>query len=125
MKNPVAESVDMYIETAEPEAKTTLVALRSIMQSAAPEAEEGISWGVPFYKYHGMLGGFSVFKKHATIGLAFELTPKAREELEAKGYKTGSKTVQVRFDQDVSNAVLSKIIKAKALANKAAASQAE
>lgn len=34
-----------------------------------PKAEEGISWGVPFYKYHGALAEFAAFKNHLALAL--------------------------------------------------------
>lgn len=87
--------------------------LRKIIKSTVPEAEESISWGVPFYKYHGLLGGFAAFKNHIDFGLAFTLDDKIRETLAEKGYKTGKKTVQIRFDQKVPSGVIKQILKAK------------
>lgn len=52
MRNYIAKSVDEYIESSPPESRPTLVELRSIIKSTVPKAEEGISWGVPFYKFH-------------------------------------------------------------------------
>lgn len=119
MRNYTAKTVDEYIASAAPEARPTLEELRKVVTSTVPEAEEGISWGVPFYKYHGLLGGYSVFTSHVSFGLAFVLDSKIRETLEAKGYKTGSKTVQIRFDQKVPTAVIKQILKAKAKENEA------
>lgn len=119
MRNYSAEDVDSYIASSEPEARPTLQALRKIIKSTIPKAEESISWGVPFYKYHGLLAGFAVFKSHVSFGLAFVLDSKDREELAEKGYTTGKKTVQIKFDQKVPTAVIKKILKAKAKMNEA------
>ena len=118
MRNYIAENVDSYIASAEPEARPTLTRLRELVKSTVPEAEESISWGVPFYKYYGLLAGFSVFAHHASFGLAFALDDKIRETLEAKGYKAGSKTVQIRFDQEVPDAEIRQILEMKANINK-------
>jgi uncharacterized protein YdhG (YjbR/CyaY superfamily) len=117
MRNYSAKTVDSYIASAEPEARPTLEELRKLVKSTIPKAEEGISWGVPFYKYHGLLGGFSVFTNHASFGLAFALDDEIRKKLEEKGYKTGSKTVQIRFDQKVPATEIRQILKAKAKLN--------
>ncbi|OPZ23994.1 MAG: hypothetical protein BWZ03_00326 [bacterium ADurb.BinA186] len=117
MRDYKAKGVDAYIAASPEESRDTLMSLRKIIKSTVPEAKESISWGVPFYKYHGLLGGFSVFKKHATFGLAFALDEKIRDKLEAKGYKTGSKTVQIRFDQAVPAEEIKQILLAKAKIN--------
>ncbi|MBC7868686.1 DUF1801 domain-containing protein [Candidatus Saccharibacteria bacterium] len=119
MRNYSAEDVDSYIASSEPEARPTLEDLRKIIKSTIPQAEESISWGVPFYKYHGLLGGFAVFKNHVSFGLAFVLESKDREELAEKGYTTGKKTVQIKFDQPVPTTAIRQILKAKAKTNEA------
>jgi uncharacterized protein YdhG (YjbR/CyaY superfamily) len=117
MRNYKAENVDSYIASAEPQARPTLEELRRIVKSTVPDAEESISWGVPFYKHHGLLGGFSVFTNHASFGLAFALGDEIRKKLEEKGYKTGSKTVQIRFNQKVPVTEIKQILRTKAKQN--------
>lgn len=119
MRNYSAEDVDVYIASSEPAARRTMEELRKLIKSTVPDAEEGISWGVPFYKYHGLLGGFSVFKNHVTFGLAFVLDGNICNELEQKGYKTGKKTVQIRFDQKLPTAEIKQLLLAKAKENEA------
>lgn len=119
MRNYSAKDVDSYIAISSEVARPHLKELRKIIKSTIPEAEEKIAWGVPFYKYHGLLGGFSVFKNHVTFGLAFVFESKDREILGKKGYVTGKKTVQIRFDQKVPTEEIKKILKAKAKENEA------
>lgn len=119
MRNYSAKNVDAYIAESAPEARPTMEALRKIIKAAVPQAEEGISWGVPFYKYHGLLGGFAVFKSHVSFGLAFTFDKKDRAVLEKMGYPTGSKTVQIGFDQKIPATVIRQILKAKAKLNEA------
>lgn len=117
MRNYRAKDVDSYIASSAPESRPTLKELRKIIKSTIPKAEEKISWGVPFYKYHGLLGGFAVFKNHVSFGLAFVLKNKDRKMLLEKGYKTGKKTIQIKFDQKVPVAAIKQILKAKAKSN--------
>ena len=119
MRNYKAKDVGEYISNSEPESRPTLKEIRKIIKSTVPKAEEGISWGVPFYKYHGLLAGFAVFKNHVSFGLAFAFQNDIRKMLEEKGYTTGSKTVQIRFDQKVPTAEIKQILKAKAKMNEA------
>ncbi len=117
MRNYKAVNVDTYIAGAPVSAQKTLKEIRKIIKSTVPQAEEGISWGVPFYKYYGLLGGFAVFKNHASFGLAFTLDKKIRSLLEKKGYVTGSKTIQIRFDQKAPTEEIRQILKTKAKIN--------
>lgn len=119
MRNYSAKNVDEYIANAPKEAQPKLRELRAVIKSAAPKAEEGISWGMPFYKYHGLLAGFAAFKNHVGFGFAAVLQSKDRKMLEKKGYTTGKKTIQIRFDQKVPATAIKQILKAKSKMNEA------
>lgn len=117
MRNYIAENVDEYIATAPKEAQPKLNEIRTVIKSAVPKAEESISWGVPFYKYYGLLAGFSTFKNHISFGLAFVLDSKDREMLEEKGYVTGKKIIQIKFGQRVPATKIRQILKLRAKLN--------
>ena len=119
MKNYSAANVEDYIASMTPEAQPHLRQLQKIVKAALPKVEEQISYGMPYYRYFGLLGGFMAFKSYVSYGWCDSLEPKVREELEKKGYKTGGKTVQINFDQPVPAEEISKIVKAKAKLNKA------
>jgi len=119
MKNYSAKDVDAYIASSEKEAQAKLKEIRKLIKSTIPKAEEGISWGMPFYKYYGVLAGFAAFKNHVSFGLVTVLQDKERDMLEKKGYKTGKKTIQIRFDQKLPTTVIKQILKAKAKMNEA------
>lgn len=120
MKKSKLEDVDSYIANSEEEARPILEELRKIIKSTVPNVEEKISWGVPFYRYHGALGGYAVYKNHVSYGSGgSDLQGKDRETLEKEGYKTGKKTIQIKFDQRVPATVIEKIIKEQAKMNEA------
>jgi uncharacterized protein len=114
-----SNDVDDYIANSAAEARPVLKELREIVKSTIPDAEEGISWGVPFYRYHGLLTGFSALKDHALFGLVEALQGKVRKTLEKKGYTTGKKTIQIRFGQKAPSAEIKRIVKARAKMNAA------
>ncbi len=60
-------SVDEYIATAPKYAQVRLSEIRTIVRKAAPAAVEGISYNMPFYKFHGPLAGFAAFKGHISL----------------------------------------------------------
>ncbi len=92
--------VDAYISSAGVDARPILEELRRIIKSLFPEAEERISWGVPFYWYRGPLCGYAAFKTHVSFGCDV-IPQRVRARLEGKGYRVGKKTVRIRLDQRV------------------------
>ena len=122
MATAKARDVDAYIAGANPDARPHLEAIRKIITSTVPGVEESISYGVPFYKFHGQLAGFAVYKNHVSFGVsAGVLQPRERDALEEKGYKTGVRTVQIRFDQKVPTATIRQVLKGQARINRARA----
>ncbi|HUC96311.1 MAG TPA: DUF1801 domain-containing protein [Candidatus Saccharimonadales bacterium] len=112
MKNYSAKDVDEYIASSGVETHPKLEELRKVIKSTIPKIEEGISWGVPFYKYYGILAGIAAHTNH--VGIWFPTAPLEsidREMLEEKGYKTGKKTIQIKFDQKIPTAEIKQIVK--------------
>jgi len=118
-ENSKPKDVDAYIANSDREARPNLEEPRRIIKSTIPEAEEGISWNVPFYRYHGALAGLAVYKSHVSFGLAAELQSEDRKTLEEKGYTTGKKTIQIKFDQEVPATEIKQILEAQAKTNEA------
>lgn len=108
------DDVDSYIANAPPGARPIFVKLREIIHSVIPEAEEGISYNVPFYKFSGVHVGFAAFKNHATFGIGAEvLQDQNRKKLNEKGYKTGKETIQIKYGQKVPATMIEQLLKAK------------
>ena len=59
--------VDTYLSDVPDADRAALTRLRSVIRSAAPEAEEVISYGIPLYKLNGHLIGFAAFKNHLSL----------------------------------------------------------
>jgi len=75
---PAAKSVDQYIRAAPAETQTVLRRVRAAIREAAPDAEESISYGLPFYSYRGEVGierRLCYFGLHQA-SLGFYLRPK-------------------------------------------------
>src|SRR6266566_1209714 len=69
------------------------VQLRKIIKAAAPKADEGISYKVPYYKYQGALVYFAAFKNH--IGLFVPPPIIEEHKLELKGYETAKAKLEI------------------------------
>ena len=117
MENYKAKSVDEYIAKATKNAQPKLREIRASIKSAVPKAEEGINWGFPLYKYHGVLAHFAEYKQHVALGFGSDLQSKDLKMFEKKGYATGQKRIQIKFDQKVPITEIKQILKAQAKMN--------
>jgi len=64
MGNQAPESIDRYIEGFPPEVQERLRALREAIRSAAPDAIERISWGMPTFRQRVNIAHFAAHKHH-------------------------------------------------------------
>lgn len=60
----VFKSIDEYILQFSPEVQEVLQALRNVIKTSAPDAEEKMSWQMPTFVLHGNLVHFAAYKKH-------------------------------------------------------------
>lgn len=122
MTNYSVKNVDEFILAARKEAQPHLREIRTAVKSALPKAEEKIGYGKPYYKYHGWIVGFDVYTNHIGFEIYYgRLQSDDRAKLKEKGYKTGNKTFQIRYDQKVPTTMIKKISKAQAKLNEAKA----
>lgn len=115
MTNYSVNNVDEFISAAPKVAHLHLKEIRAAVTSAIPKAEEKIGYGKPYYKTSRWVVGYDVYTHHVTFEVwDGQLSSDIRTMLEDKGYKTGSKTFQIRYDQKVPTAIIKKISKAQA-----------
>lgn len=67
MKDTSILSVKDYIKKLPKELRSEFENLRSIILKHAPDAEEGMSYGMPSLKYHGMLIYYACHTHHFAI----------------------------------------------------------
>jgi uncharacterized protein YdhG (YjbR/CyaY superfamily) len=96
-KSAAYTTVDEYIEAFAADVKLRLLQIRKLIKSTVPESEEYISYGMPSYKFHGILVYFSAFKKHIGLFSVPNLHPDFVEKFAP--YKTGRGSVQFPFDK--------------------------
>jgi uncharacterized protein YdhG (YjbR/CyaY superfamily) len=91
-----AREIDQYVDALEEPKRSTLALLRQRILDVIPEAEQGISYGVPAFKVRGKtIAGFAAFKNHLSyLPHSGSVFPQLKEELE--GYSTSSGAL--RFD---------------------------
>lgn len=65
MVTKTANPVEEYLTTLDEPKQSTLRQLRSSILEVIPEAEEGISYGLPAFRIRGkVIAGFAAFKNH-------------------------------------------------------------
>ena len=109
--------VDAYIATAPREAQPLLRRLREVIRSAAPEAEEKISYGMPFYEYHGRLVYFAAHKRHVALYSVAHADHTSAKEL--KEFMTGRSTLRFAIGQPLPLALIRRLILARVKENEA------
>ncbi len=112
----MAESVDLYISRYPPDVQKALERLRKIIKSAAPEAEERISYQMPAYKYHGWLVYFAGFRNHCSFFVAsLALMKKLSRDLAE--YQPKGATIHFTPDKPLPTALVRRIVKLRMAEN--------
>lgn len=117
-KGKAAKSVDEYLANTPEPARATLKHIRAVIRSVVPaETTEVISYGIPMFKYNGMLVGYAAFKKHCSL---FPTGSGVLDpfEKELEGYRTSKGTIQFPPDEPLPDALLKKIVRARVKENR-------
>ena len=110
-----AKNVDEYIAQAPKEVQEKLQELRAVIKDTAPNAEERISYGMPYYEYKGRLVYFQLWKKH--IGF-YVPTPVVEEHInELEGYETTKATIRFPLDEQLPLALIKTLVQARVRKN--------
>jgi uncharacterized protein YdhG (YjbR/CyaY superfamily) len=104
------KDIDSYIDLQPMKIRSTLENMRKTIKDIAPDAEEVISYGMPAFKYHGMLVGFAAAKNHCGFYPWNGSTVKQFNE-ELKEYKTSPGAIQFPWDRPLPLALIKKIVK--------------
>jgi uncharacterized protein YdhG (YjbR/CyaY superfamily) len=91
-----AQEIDDYLADLDEAKRATLAQLRQTILDVLPEAEQGISYGLPAFKIRGKtVAGFAAFKNHLSyLPHSGSVFLQLKDEL--KGYSTSSGAL--RFD---------------------------
>jgi uncharacterized protein YdhG (YjbR/CyaY superfamily) len=117
-RNPVTKpqvstnSVDEYLSKIPEPARTTLNKIRAVIRSVAPpEATEGISYGIPTFKYKGMLASFAAFSDHCSLFPGAGPTIEFKNEL--KNFQTSKGTIRFAPNKPLPATLLKRLVKAR------------
>jgi len=110
------KTVDEYLERIPEPARTTLKKVRAVIRSVAPpEATESISYGIPTFKYKGMLASFAAFSGHCSLFPGAGPTIEFKNEL--KNFQTSKGTIRFAPDKPLPTTLLKKLVKSRIAEN--------
>jgi uncharacterized protein YdhG (YjbR/CyaY superfamily) len=106
---PAPTNIDKYIAGFPAEIRERLEQMRHTILSTAPAAEEVISYGIPAFRWNGLLVWFAGFKNH--IGFYPRVSAMIRFEKELSKYKTAKGSVQFPHSAPLPMALVVKMVK--------------
>jgi uncharacterized protein YdhG (YjbR/CyaY superfamily) len=105
--------MDDYLEGLPPSQKAALARVRGVVGRVVPEAEEGVSYGMPAFIYAGRpLLACRAAKKHLSI---FPFSPAAIEAVKHRldGFDLAKGTIRFSPDRPVPDDVLVDVVRAR------------
>ena len=86
------EEIDRYLDALAEPKRATLARLRQTILDIIPEAEQGISYGVPAFKVGGKtIAGFAAFKNHLSyLPHSGSVFPQLQDELRDYSLSSGA-----------------------------------
>ena len=114
-----SKDVDEYILQFSPEVQVILQQIRNIISTAAPEAEEIISYRMPAFRFHGILVYFAAFKQH--IGLYPPVSGDHSIEQDILPYAGEKGNLRFPLDRPIPFNLIRRIVKLRLKQNQAKA----
>jgi uncharacterized protein YdhG (YjbR/CyaY superfamily) len=106
------QTVDEYLAPLSGEKRSALEKLRRTIRSAAPNAEECISYGIPAYRLGGrLLVAFGAAANHCAFYPG--ALPVNAHKSELKGYRTSKGTIRFRAGDPLPASLVRKLVKSR------------
>jgi uncharacterized protein YdhG (YjbR/CyaY superfamily) len=113
--------IDALLAGLPEEVRDALESLRRTIAAAAPDAVEGIGYGVPAFKYRGRpLVSFGAAKDHCAFYVQSPAVMDAHRN-ELAGYDTAKGTIRFAPDKPLPKRLVTKLVKARMAETDAAA----
>lgn len=109
------KTVAAYIAAAAPPARSILRQLRKLVRLTIPAAEEKLSYGMPYYSYHGRLAYFAAFHDHCSF-FVMDAGRKALSE-ELAPYLKSKSTMHIPIGGKVPVQLIKRVLRVQAKAN--------
>jgi uncharacterized protein YdhG (YjbR/CyaY superfamily) len=108
-----AAEIDHYLDGLDEPKRATLARLRQTILGLLPEAEQGISYGMPAFKVGGkVIAGFAAFKHHLSyLPHSGSVFPQLADDLE--GYSTSTGALRFDIGHDLPAGLVEKLIEVR------------
>jgi len=113
------QTIDEYLASLPDDKRAALEKLRKAIRTAAPRAEECISYQLPTLRLDGrLLVAFGAAKNHCSFYPMSSATIEAHKD-ELEGYSTSAGTIRFQADKPLPAALVRKLVKARIAENAA------
>jgi uncharacterized protein YdhG (YjbR/CyaY superfamily) len=123
IRTTAAKSIDAYIAASPAAVRPILKKIRMTISTAAPGAEEIISYRMPAFRLNGILVYFAVFKAH--IGLFPPVSGDARLKKALSPYAGPKGNLKFPLDQPVPYALIKRIVRLRVKQDQSGAAAAK
>ena len=105
--------IDDYLAGLEEPKRSTLERVRRSILAAIPEAEEGMSYGVPAFRLNGkVVAGFAAFKHHLSyLPHSGSVFPALRDEVSP--YRTSKGALQFPIDAPLPQHLVERLVQVR------------
>ncbi|MFY9948663.1 MAG: DUF1801 domain-containing protein [Candidatus Sulfotelmatobacter sp.] len=106
------KTVNEYLARLSEPSRGALQRVRTIVRDVIPpEATEVISYGIPTFKYNGMLMSFAAFSNHCSVFPGAGPIKEFQKDL--KNFRTAKGTIQFAPEKPLPSRLLRKLVKAR------------
>src|SRR2546421_4610121 len=114
---PKPTTIDEYLAGVTADQRAALKKVRKAVRAAAPQAEEGISYGLAAFRLDGRpLVAFGATASHCAFYPMSSSTVLAHRD-ELKGYETSKGTIRFAADKPLPAGLVRKLVKARIAEN--------
>ena len=115
MKTKAPKTIDEYLATVSFEHRAALEKLRQQIKTAAPKAEECISYQMPAFRQNGGLVWFGAAKNHCAFYPGSTAIEEHKDDL--KKFELSKGTIRFQPDKPIPATLVRKIVKERVAAN--------
>lgn len=111
-------TVEEYLAALPPKPRAALEKLRKQVRAAAPEAAEGIGYGMPAFTFLGTLVYFAAYDDHLSF-FAGNASLVREYAAELQDYDTSKGTIRFTADEPLPATLVKKLVRARVAENRA------
>ena len=111
-------TIDEYLARVSDEQRVALAQLRKTIRSAAPRAEECISYGIAAFRQNGMLVGFGATPRHCAFYLMSSSVGESFTSELARVTDTSKGTIRFQPEHPLPAGLVRRLVKARIAENR-------